>query len=303
MRVRVLGSAAGGGFPQWNCNCRNCEGLRQGRVRAAARTQSSIAVTGDSRSWVLCNASPDILTQLKAFPAAQPGRAIRDTGLAAVVLVDAQVDHTTGLVMLREGKPLEIWCSARVEEDLMTGYPILPILRHYCGVHTHRLPFAPEPFTIPKAPGLRFTAVPLKSKAPPYSPHREAPGEGDNIGLRVEDTATGRNLFYAPGFGEMEPHLAPYLAQADCLMLDGTFWTDDEMLRLGIAPKGARELGHLPQSGPGGMLELLAPLARPRKILIHINNTNPILNEDSPQRRELDAHGIEVSYDGMDITL
>jgi pyrroloquinoline quinone biosynthesis protein B len=250
---------------------------------------------------VLCNASPDILTQLRAFPAAQPARAVRDTALAAVVLIDAQVDHTTGLLMLREGKPLEVWCTARVEEDLRTGHPLFRILEHYCGVHVHRLPFAPGGFTIPQAPGLRFAAVPLKSKAPPYSPHRERPGAGDNIGLRVADAATGRSLFYAPGLGELDADVLSHLAQADCLMVDGTFWSDDEMLRLGIAPKRARELGHLPQSGEGGMLEVLAPLAKPRKILIHINNTNPILDEDSPERAALVRGGIEVACDGMEV--
>ncbi len=304
MRIRVLGSAAGGGFPQWNCNCRNCDGVRRGTMRAFARTQSSIAATGDGRNWVLCNASPDILTQLKAFPQSQPARAMRDTGIGAILLIDAQIDHTTGLLMLREGKPLDVYCTARVEEDLMTGNPLFRILDHYCGVRPHRLPLDPlEHFDIAGVRGLHFAAVPLKSKAPPYSPHREHPGEGDNIGLRIEDTATGRNLFYAPGLGKIEPHLAPFLEQADCLMLDGTFWSEDEMPRLGISDKRARELGHLPQSGEGGMLEVLAPLAKPRKILIHINNTNPILDEDSPERAELTRAGIEVAYDGMEVEL
>jgi len=304
MRIRVLGSAAGGGFPQWNCNCPNCDGVRRGTVRAQPRTQSSIAVTVDGKDWVLFNASPDLLTQIKAFPELQPARALRDTGIAGVVLIDAQIDHTTGLLMLREGKPLEIYCTDMVREDLTTGNPLFNILGHFCGVNWHRIGTAPgSGFAVPAVPGLRFTAVPLRSKAPPYSPHREDPHEGDNIGVRIEDTASGRNVFYAPGLGEIEPHLKPLLEDADCIMVDGTFWTDDEMVRLGISKKRAREIGHLPQSGPGGMISVMDGLAKPRKILIHINNTNPILVEDSAERAQLSAHGIEVAYDGMEVQL
>ncbi len=304
MRIRVLGSAAGGGFPQWNCNCPNCDGVRRGTVRAQPRTQSSIAVTVDGRNWVLFNASPDLLSQIKAFPELQPARALRDTGIAAVVLIDAQIDHTTGLLMLREGKPLDIYCTRMVHEDLTTGNPLFNILGHFCGVNWHRVATDPgASFEIPAVPGLRFTAVPLRSKAPPYSPHREDPHEGDNIGVRIEDTASGRNVFYAPGLGEIEPHLEPLLRDADCVMVDGTFWTDDEMVRLEISRKRAREIGHLPQSGPGGMISVMDGLAKPRKILIHINNTNPILVEDSPERAQLTAHGIEVAHDGMEVQL
>jgi pyrroloquinoline quinone biosynthesis protein B len=304
MQIKVLGAAAGGGFPQWNCNCRNCDGVRKGTIRARARTQSSIAVSGNGVDWVLFNASPDLLAQIKSFPALQPSRSIRDTGIRAVVLVDGQVDHTTGLLMLREGKPLEIWCTDMVREDLTTGNPLFNILGHYCGVDWHRLPTAAgSTFAIDGAEHLTFLAVPLKSKAPPYSPHRDNPHEGDNIGLLIGDARTGKNLFYAPGLGEIEPHLEPLLKQADAVLVDGTFWTDDEMIRMGISKKRARDIGHLPQSGDGGMISVLKPLPAGRKILIHINNTNPILDEDSPERAELTRAGIEVAYDGMEINL
>src|SRR5512134_3850753 len=303
-RIHVLGAAAGGGFPQWNCNCRNCDGVRKGTLRTRARTQSSICVSSDGVNWVLFNASPDLLAQIKAFPALQPGRGIRDTGIRAIVLVDGQIDHTTGLLMLREGKPLEIWCTDMVHEDLTTGNPLFHILGHYAGVNRHRLPIeAGSSFTIEGIDHLRFSSVALKSKAPPYSPHRDDPHDGDNVGIRITDTRTGRSLFYAPGLGEIEPHLRPLLEQADAVLVDGTFWTDDEMIRLGISKKRARDIGHLPQSGPGGMLEVLQPLRAPRKVLIHINNTNPILDEDSPQRAALAAAGIEVAYDGMELEI
>jgi pyrroloquinoline quinone biosynthesis protein B len=303
MHIRVLGSAAGGGLPQWNCNCRNCDGVRKGTIRARPRTQSSIALSTDGTDWVLFNASPDVLAQLRAFPGLQPGRAIRDTGVRAIVLIDAQIDHTTGLLMLREGGRLSVYCTPQVREDLTHGNPVFGVLEHFCGVDWH--PLAPDPgatFEVAGAEGLSFTAVPLKSKPPPYSPHRNEPRPGDNIGVRVVDARTQRSLFYAPGLGEIEPHLQPFLAGADCVMLDGTFWTDDELVRLGISKKRARDMGHLPQSGPGGMLEVMKPLAA-RRILIHINNTNPILDEDSAERASLDAAGIEVAYDGMEIEL
>jgi pyrroloquinoline quinone biosynthesis protein B len=303
MHIRVLGSAAGGGFPQWNCNCRNCDGVRKGTIRAQPRTQSSIAVSADRDGWILFNASPDLLAQFRAFRELQPARAVRDTAVRAIVLIDAQIDHTTGLLMLREGPRLAIYCTREVREDLTRGHPVMGVLEHFCGVDWH--PIAPDPgtpFSVPGAEGLSFTAVPLKSKPPPYSPRRNEPRPGDNIGVRIVDASTGRALFYAPGLGEIEPHLEPFLADADCVMLDGTFWTDDELIQLGVSAKRARDMGHLPQSGRGGMLEALKPLAV-RKILIHINNTNPILDEDSAERAALEAAGIEVAYDGMEIEL
>jgi pyrroloquinoline quinone biosynthesis protein B len=304
MRIRVLGAAAGGGFPQWNCNCRNCDGLRKGSLRATPRTQSSIAVSSDDVNWILFNASPDLLAQYKSFAALQPARAIRDTAIRSVVLMDAQIDHTTGLLMLREGRPLEIYCTDMVREDLSTGNPLLKILGHYCGVNWHEVPTERgHSFPVIGAEELTFTAVPSKSNAPPYSPHRDNPLEGDNIGMRIADPRSGKVLFYAPGLGEIEPHLKPFLEEADVLMVDGTFWTDDEMIRLGLSKKHARDIGHLPQSGAGGMIEVLKPLKASRKILIHINNTNPILDEDSDERRQLAGAGIEVAYDGMDVML
>jgi pyrroloquinoline quinone biosynthesis protein B len=304
LRIRILGSAAGGGFPQWNCNCRNCDGVRKGSIRARPRTQSSIALSADDINWVLFNASPDLLVQYQAFPELQPGRAIRDTAIRSIVLMDAQIDHTTGLLMLREGRPLEIYCTDMVREDLTTGNPLFGILEHYCGVHWHRMPTeAGNTFSVLGADGLTFTAVPLKSKAPPYSPHRNDPHPGDNIGLRIADPRSGKILFYAPGLGEIEAQLRPFMEEADCLLVDGTFWTDDEMIRLGVSKKHARDIGHLPQSGNGGMLSVLAPLKAARKILIHINNTNPILDEDSTERRTLESSGIEVAHDGMELRL
>jgi pyrroloquinoline quinone biosynthesis protein B len=278
--------------------------VRRGRVNARPRTQSSIAVTGDGHRWVLFNASPDILTQFQAFPELQPARGLRDTALAAVILIDSQVDHTTGLLMLREGKALRVHCTDCVQEDLTTGNPLFKILDHYCGVNWVPMSTASQTsFNVEGVTGLSFQAVALVSKAPPYSPHRDQPHTGDNVGILIRDEATGRSLFYAPGLGEFEPHLHGIFEQADCLLVDGTFWTDDELVRLGVSGKRARDMGHLPQSGSGGMIEVLSAYTHPRKVLIHINNTNPILDEDSPERRRLVEAGIELAYDGMDIVL
>jgi pyrroloquinoline quinone biosynthesis protein B len=282
-----------------------CTGERTGNIVARSRTQSSIAVSTDKVNWLLVNASPDIRTQLNAnHQLLQPARQLRDTGIVAVMLADSQIDHTTGLLILRESKqPLELYCTDSVYEDLTTGFPILNMLQHYCGVNRHALPLDGAAFSIPGLDNLRITPVGLHSKAPPYSPHRHNPGMGDNVGFWLEDTATSGKLFYAPGLGEIEPHLQPFFANADCVLVDGTCWTDDEMLRREVGTKHALEMGHLSQSGEGGMIEWLGNFPDTRKILIHINNTNPILEETSPERVELTAAGIEVSYDGMLVDL
>ncbi len=303
MHIRILGSAAGGGFPQWNCNCQNCSGLRNGTLNARARTQSSIAISDDGVNWILCNASPDIRAQIEGFPALQPARALRDTALRAILLLDSQIDHTTGLLTLREGCPHEVWCTDMVHQDLTTGFPVFNMLSHWNGGLNWKQIVLDQAFSVAACPALRFTPIPLRSAAPPYSPHRNDPHPGDNIGLLVEDQRTGGKLFYAPGLGQLDPHVLEWMAKADCLLVDGTLWRDDEMQHQGVGTKLGSEMGHLPQSGAGGMLEVLEQFPNARKVLIHINNTNPILNEDSAERAELNARGVEVSWDGMNIQL
>ena len=303
MKVRVLGSGAGGGFPQWNCNCSNCRRIRNHTMRGTPRTQSSIAVSSDQNNWVLFNTSPDIRTQIENFPAIQPKQGVRDTGIKAIILIDSQIDHSTGLLILREGRPLEVYCTEMVRQDLSTGFPIFTMLEHYCTVNHHPIPLDGTPFAIPGIEYLRFFPHALKSKAPPYSPHRHDPHEGDNIGVTIEQMSSGKKIYYAPGLGEIEPHVHTAMQEADCLLVDGTFWRNDEMEQAGVGPKKAREIGHLPQSGPGGMIEVLNGIAQTRKTLIHINNTNPILDENSAERAILDEVDIEVAYDGMEIDL
>ena len=316
VKLRVLGSAAGGGFPQWNCNCRNCAGLRAGTLRARARTQSSIAVRAsgnrqdpagrhDDSSWVLINVSPDILAQLRANPDFQPARSPRDTAICAIVLVDGQVDHTTGLYMLREStRPWALWCTDAVHEDLTRGNPIIEVLSHYCRIERRRMSLDGGGFAVEGIPGVRWHALPVAGKPAPYSPNRESPVAGDNVALLMTDGRSRKSLFYAPGLGSIGEATWQAMRSAACVLVDGTFWSDDEMLRLELSSKRARDIGHLAQSGPGGMLEWLGRLPEgTRKILIHINNTNPILDEDSPERAELGRRGIEVAWDGMEIEL
>ena len=190
-----------------------------------------------------------------------------------------------------------------VHEDLSTGFPLFTKLKHWNGgLNWHRIELEGS-FTIPACPNLRFSPLPLRSAAPPYSPHRFDPHPGDNIGLIVEDLRTGGKLFYAPGLGKVDAPLLEIMAGSDCLLVDGTMWDDDEMQRRGVGTRTGREMGHLAQNGPGGMLEVLEQLPQQRKVLIHINNTNPILDEDSAERAELARRGVEVAFDGMSIEL
>ena len=303
MHLRVLGSAAGGGFPQWNCNCPNCDGFRRGTLKAQARTQSSIAVSANAEDWLLVNASPDVLSQIRAHPELQPARAVRDSGIACVLLMDAQIDHVTGLLMLRErASPLPLLATPEVLSDIGEGFPITRILSHYCGIQALPLKLDAELQAVPGLPGVALRPVVLSSKPPPYSPFRHCPRPGDNIGLVIENPENGARVFYAPGLGEVTPDLLTLMAQCQIVLVDGTFWTEDEMQRLGLSKKTAADMGHLPQSGSQGMIAQLDRLPPGvRKILIHINNTNPILQEDSAERALLDAHGIDVAWDGMDL--
>ncbi len=305
VKIRVLGSAAGGGFPQWNCNCPNCAGLRAGTLNARARTQSSIAVTGsEGTASVLVNASPDILAQLAASPALQPNRGVRDTAIEGIILVDGQVDHTTGLYMLREAqRPWSIWCTESTHADLTRGNPVFGVLGHFCGVDWRRIELERD-FQVDRVAGIGWRALAVASKPAPYSPHREAPIAGDNLALVIKDLASGATAVYAPGLAAIDAALWQAMQSAACVMVDGTFWNDDEMIRLGVSRKRAREIGHLPQSGEHGMLAWLERLpARTRKILIHINNTNPILDEASREAAELRERGVEVAWDGLEISL
>ena len=266
--------------------------------------QSSLAVSDGGGDWLLINASPDLRAQIESCPALQPARSVRDTAIVAVVIVDAQIDHSTGLMTLREHtRRLPVYCTPSVHSDLTTAYPLLSVLEHYCGVDWHPIDaIGAKAFRIPELPGIELQPVPLPSEAPPYSPRRHQPAEDDTIGLSFIDLESGKRCFYAPGIGDWTTRMIAEASRADCVLIDGTLWNDHELADRGAAQKTGKEMGHLAQSGKGGTLEQMASL-QARKILIHINNTNPILDEDSPEHAEVIKAGIQIAYDGMDITL
>ena len=297
MWVRVLGSAAGGGFPQWNCACPPCRAVRDGSRPARPRTQSSIAVSADRRRWFLFNASPDVHAQIAAFPALHPADGSRAVPLEAVLLTDAELDHTLGLLLLREARGLVVHATEATRDTLYEWTGLLRTLEAYCPV-TWR-PVVPG-VDVPLWGGLSYRAfdVPTTKRA------RFGSGEekGRVVGFRLTDERSGRALVYLPAVQDLAA-VRDELDDCSCLLVDGTCWDDDELIRLGLAGRTAREMGHLPIGGPGGSLEQLAPLPIERKIYVHINNTNPILLEDAPERISLEQHGLEVAVDGLDVRM
>ncbi|CCJ88770.1 Coenzyme PQQ synthesis protein B [Cronobacter turicensis 564] len=219
-----------------------------------------------------------------------------------IILTDSQIDHSAGLLNLREGCPHHVWCTPEVHDDLCTGFPVFPMLSHWNGGLLHH-PIAPlSRFQVRVCPGVHFTAIPLLSNAPPYSPYRDRPLPGHNVALFIEEEG-GKSLLYAPGLGEPDDAILPWLERADVLLIDGTLWRDNELAATGVGHNTGKAMGHLALSEEQGLAALLARLPAERKILIHINNTNPILNEESPERQSLHQLGIEVSHDGMVIAL
>jgi len=298
MRVRVLGSAAGGGFPQWNCHCGTCEAARTGE-RARPRTQSSLAIRGDDGPWFLVNASPDLRQQLETL---EPERVdgVRAPPIAGVLLTDAEIDHTAGLLLLRESAtPVRVFGDAGVERALRDGYPVLRMLERYCDAEWQTLePTRPQAL---EGSSLGVEAFPVGGDAPRYLGGSDV--ELEASGFVFRDRATGSVVTYVPGLARLDDEVVARLAASDLALVDGTFWREDELARLGISDRSARDMGHVPLSGPGGTLEMLTRLERPRKALVHINNTNPILLEDSRERDEVLRAGVEVAYDGLEVEL
>jgi len=298
VRVRVLGSAAGGGFPQWNCRCPTCEAARAG-VEARPRTQSSIAIRGAEGPWLLANASPDLRQQLEGL-AAEPSDGVRAAPVAGVLLTDAEIDHTAGLLLLRESStPIRVYGGEQVRRALTDGYPVLRILEGYSGVEWRTLD--PGGST-----ALDDTSLAVESFAAGGDAPRYLAGSGTDVeaaGLVFRDTVTGGVLTYVPGLARLDDDVLARMAASDVVLVDGTFWRDDELARLGISERTARQMGHVPLSGADGSLAVLAALERPRVVLVHINNTNPVLLEGSPERDAVLRAGLEVADDGLELEL
>lgn len=297
MLVRILGAAAGGGFPQWNCHCHGCAAARAGQ--AVALTQSSIAIQSNDGDWFLINASPDVRQQIEQMRTEQ---CFMETGqrslpFAGIILTDAEIDHTTGLILLRESsQPLSIYSPVSVKMALTTGYPLLNTLQNYCGVEW--FPLTLQESTL-LAGDLEIEPFPLSTKPPKYMQSETGLDEIWGIGLTIRDRSTGGVLTYAPGLVAIEAALYDRLQASHCMLIDGTFWTEDELPKLGIGQRSARMMGHLPLSDKTGSLQQLATLSTPRKILVHINNTNPILIPDSLEQKFVKNQGVEVGHDGL----
>ena len=302
MLLRILGSAAGGGFPQWNCNCPSCRAVREARAGVNSLTQSSIAVRATNGPWFLVNASPDVRQQLERLRDGQVST-IRSSPIAGVLLSDAEIDHTTGLVILRESaEPLRVYGTDTVRRALTEGFPLLPTLEGYCGVEWSVLePNVTTTLTLGETPSLEVEVFPLAAKPPKYMRQKAALDGVWVVGFTFRDRTTGGVVTYAPALAELDDKVLERFESSDCILVDGTFWRDEDLRDLGIAARTARDMGHVPLSGPGGSLERLAKLSRPRKILIHINNTNPILVAGSVERQTVEAAGITVGYDGLTI--
>lgn len=293
MFCRVLGSAAGGGSPQWNCGCPVCAAVRSGA--APVRTQSSVAVSADRRRWFLINASPDVRTQIEAFPELLP-RAGRATPIEAVLLTDSELDHTLGLLLLREAGAVRLYATPSAHKTLSEGSGVLRTLELYCPVEWAAVTPGAD---MPLSGGLRCRAFDV----PTTKKDRFGIGDaqGRVVGYRLTDERSGGTLVYLPGVQALAPEVRAEIAGADCLLIDGTCWSDDEMVRLGLAAKTSRSMGHLPIDGPDGSRALLPELGARRTIFVHMNNTNPILLPDSPERKLLEDRGMEVAADGLEV--
>lgn len=305
MRLCVLGSSAGGGLPQWNCACPNCVEARRGSPRVRPRTQDGLALgVGDGR-WFLVNASPDVHRQIEAFPPLQP-RAGRASPIAGVILTNGDLDHALGLFSLRENTPLAVYATEAVYRGLAEGNTMFRTLQRFPGQTVWRRLELEQPTELagPDGAPTGVTVVPvaMPGKVPKHLEGLAPPSPEDNIGLWVRDAASGRLAVVATAVGSAGEYV-PRLDGADVCFFDGTFWSSDELVRLGLGKARAEDMAHLPIGGDGGSLRLLAGVAAGRKIYTHINNTNPILVEGSPERRAVEGAGWEVAADGLVIDL
>ena len=303
MRIVVLGSAAGGGFPQWNCNAPTSRGVRTGSLRAKPRTQASIAVSADGERWLLLNASPDFRQQVLATPALWPQTGLRHSPIEAVILTSGEIDHVAGLLSMRESQPFALWAAAPVLAALAAN-PIFDALNARC-VERHRVTLnGAFPIAGPAGGlGLTVTAFPVPGKVPLYLEDQAAgdlSGEPDET-LGLEIACDSARFHYIPGCAAMTPELRARLQGSPLVFFDGTLWRDDELLTTGVGSKTGRRMGHMSIDGPDGTVAAFADLGVERRILIHVNTTNPVLDEDSPERAALAAAGWEVAEDGMEI--
>jgi pyrroloquinoline quinone biosynthesis protein B len=297
MRIKVLGAAAGGGFPQWNCGCPNCRDVRSGALAAKPLTQECVAVSADGESWVLLNASPEIRSQIESNPILHP-RAPRHSPIAAIVLTNGDLDHCLGLLSLRESHPLVVCATERVRRGFTEGNVLYRTLQRFPGQVTWRNLEAGRAIDVG---GLSIETLPVPGKPPIHLEGSGNPDPGDNIGLVIHDR--GKRLAYFSAAAAVTPDMRKAFDRCDCVFFDGTFWAADELIALGLGDKRAEQMAHLPVGGQGGSLVAFDGVRAPRRIYIHINNTNPLLRPRSPERAQVEAAGWEIAYDGMELSL
>ena len=309
LHILVLGSAAGGGFPQWNCNCEACRRARAGEPGAVARTQSSLAVSADDRHWFLLNASPDLRQQINANPLLHPRAGLRPSPVSGVVLTNGDIDHVAGLLTLRESSPLVVYATARVLA-ILDGNAIFGVLNPDL-VQRREIELG-TPFDLTtadgEAAGLSVEPFAVPGKVALYLEDAGAgPNFGttpeDTVGLRVTAPGTGAYFFYVPGCAAMPKDLAARIKGAPLVLFDGTLWHDDEMTDAGLGVKTGRRMGHMSMSGADGSMAAFEDLGVERKVFIHINNSNPALLDDSPERDAIRAADWDVAFDGMEFSL
>lgn len=309
MRVKILGSAAGGGFPQWNCACPNCLALRTGTFHGKARSQAQVAISADSRSWFLLGASPDLRAQIEATPELHPHEGVRQSPIAGAVLANADVDHVLGLLLMRELQPLRVYATDSIRRIVTENNSMFGMLQRI-PAQVSWTTFAPGttfPLLNPAGEdsGLRCRALSLGTHFPAYvSAQRqsELASEEASLGLIVE-APSGKRLAYMAAVPQIDDALMKELESADVLLFDGTFWSDDELIRIQGSGQTAQQMGHVPVSSANGSLSRLAGLRHPRKIYLHINNTNPMLDEAGPEYRQAREAGWEIAEDGWHFDL
>lgn len=292
-------------MPQWNCNCVICREARAGTGRVRPRTQSSVAVSADGRHWFLLNASPDIRAQIESAPSLQPAAGkLRGSPIEAVLLTNADLDHTLGLLLLREGEKLRVHAPAKVQQSLTKGITLAPVLASFCGVKW----IEPGAESLPllhrdgSPSGLLYQAFPVQGHSPRFM-KKSVFQTGNVIGYRISDEKTGGRLLFLPDVAALDEGLISLLPECEVVLFDGTFWSEHEMRERGAGNLPALAMGHVPISGASGSLKVLADLKVENKIYVHINNTNPILLEDSPERAAVIAAGCAVGEDGMEFTI
>ena len=308
MQVEILGTAAGGGFPQWNCACRNCRSLRRGTFSGKARSQPQVAVSSDGISWFLLNASPDLRTQIEAHPFLHPHVAVRHSPISGVLLTSADLDQSLGLLLLRELQPLQVFATASIRRILREDNSMFSML-HRTADQARWSDIVPGTAfqlastgaqsgieCLPVSVATRYSSYVTAKRAAELEPNEAV------VGLILQ-SSSGMRLGYFPAVARLDQALVQQLDSLDVLLFDGTFWTDHELIKLQNGRQSAREMGHIPVSSPGGSLDVLSGLRCPRKMFVHINNTNPMLDVTGPEYRQVGECGWEIAEDGCQLDL